>query len=140
MNKRHCALQGESSISLKSCQCYRFSSWKVFQMILGRKKKFFSRLLYPGIAGSIPGPNESITGARTKMPVLFIEQNELKPYIPSPSLSWLHLMCGTCCLDHFLSPAQELQNPCKISNVKLLGIHVSKDFKRCMSLIQQCCF
>lgn len=75
----------------------------------GKKKKFFSRLLYPGIAGSIPRPNESITSARTKMPVLFIEQNELKPYIPSPSLSWLHLMCGTCFLDHFFSPAQELQ-------------------------------
>ena len=73
------------------------------------KKKLFSRFLYPGIGGSIPGPDESMMGASTKTPVLFTEQKELNPYSPSPSLSWLHLMCRTHRLGSFLSPAQKLQ-------------------------------
>ena len=53
-----------------------------FSNAYGKEKKLFSRFFYPGIAGSIPGPNGSIMGASTKIPVLFTEQKELNPYSP----------------------------------------------------------
>ena len=121
---------------LKSCQCYLFSPWKVFQMLLGsgKKKQFFSRFLYPGIAGSVPGPNESIMGASTKIPVLFTEQKDLNPCSPSPSLSWLHLMCRTHRLGYFLSLAQKLQILAKFLISNSLPYMFQKT-KKCMSLV-----
>ena len=59
-----------------------FLPGKFFKCLWEGKKNCFQGFFYPGIAGSIPGPNGSIMGASTKIPVLFTEQKELNPYSP----------------------------------------------------------
>lgn len=75
-----------------------------------------------------------IMGASTKIPVLFTEQKDLNPRSPSPSLSWLHLMCRTHRLGYFLSLAQKLQILAKFLISNSLA-HMFQKTKKCMSLV-----